>query len=90
MTKAELIRRDNEVRRRLHAYLLAEGFGRVNAVEGASHDYRSTSTYRVPVLQSPTTPWAFAASDRVIVDSANLKSAAGRQVPMPPPWSIRW
>ena len=27
MTKAELIKRDNEVRRRLHAYLLTEGFG---------------------------------------------------------------
>ncbi len=82
MTKAELIRRDNEVRRRLHAFLLAEGFGRVNAVEGASHDYRSAGTYRVPVLQSPTTPRAFAAGDRVIVDTANLRVGAGAPAPL--------
>jgi hypothetical protein len=78
MTKAELIKRDNEVRRRRHAYLLAEGFGRVSAVEGDGDAYRSAGTYRVPVLQSPSQPWAFAASDRVIVDAANLSSAQSR------------
>jgi subtilisin family serine protease len=78
MTKAELIKRDNEVRRRLHAFLLTEGFGRVNAVEGDGDEYRSAGTYRVPVLQSQAQPWAFSASDRVIVDAANLTSTQAR------------